>query len=743
MCHSGRRSGKTELLGKRKIILKALKGNREGNWRCFVGAPVRHQAKKIYWADLKALVPQQFLAKKPNESDLIITLLNGSEIHVVGLDRPERIEGIPWDHGLLDEYGNMRESAWEEHVRPALSDRKGSCDFIGVPEGRNHFFELTEKAKTDDTNSWAVWHWPSWEIVDDEEINSAKRDMDALVFQQEYGGEFIAFSGLAYYNFRGDIHVGDYKDLYDESKPLVLCFDFNVSPGVAAIIQEHGINTFEIGPNETISVVLDEVYIPEKSNTIRVCEKILEKFKKHKNLVICYGDSTGGAKGSAKVRGSDWELIRYKLFNAFGDRLYFKIPKQNPRERQRVNAVNSRLLSFNGNVRLLIDKQCKYTIKDFEGVRVIEGSAGEIDKTRDPKLTHLCFAGNTEVELIDGFCKIKNVPDTGLVRTWDGNFVKYKNCGRTIKKSKVIGVKINGEIIYCTIYHQWLTERGWICAIDLREGDIVLNWKSKLLTIPRRNLTEQNFIKGPMDIFTGIIKKELSDICIALFGHIIWEKYLKDMLFTILMKINRITNSAIYDWQRRGCTLNTILSKTLIEKKGLFLYWLKRKKRQKFGIKVRRGENGIDNIMKNSENLFIKKLNGFVPIAEKNIGQHMESFVVKSAKLLNDIMPELIMNNGNAFFVGSFLKPINILEQNFAQGVVAKNNHGKIEKIIQTEKLMDVYCINVPDYGCFALKDGSIVSNSDSIGYYVMKEYPLSRFISTRDLREERFKLSA
>ena len=392
ICHSGRRSGKTELLGKRKIVLKALKANQNGNWRGFVAAPVRHQAKKIYWADIKAMIPKQLLRIRPNESDLIISLINGSEIHVVGLDRPERIEGIPWDHGLLDEYGNMRKEAWVEHIRPALSDRRGTCDFIGVPEGRNHYYDLVQKANVDNSGEWKVWHWPSWDIIEEEEIISAKSNLDNLVYRQEYGGEFISFSGLAYYSFNRETHVGNYKDLYSKDQPLVLCFDFNVSPGVAVIIQEHGINTFEIGADETMTIILDEVYIPEKSNTLMVCDKIIEKFGDHPNLVICYGDSTGGAKGSAKVRGSDWELIRYRLFQKYGDRLYFKVPKQNPRERARVNSLNSRLLSLNGNVRLLIDKGCKYTIKDFEGVRVIEGSAGEIDKTKDKTLSHITDA---------------------------------------------------------------------------------------------------------------------------------------------------------------------------------------------------------------------------------------------------------------------------------------------------------------------------------------------------------------
>jgi hypothetical protein len=38
----------------------------------------------------------------------------------------------------------------------------------------------------------------------------------------------------------------------------------------------------------------------------------------------------------------------------------------------------------------VIDPQkAPFTVKDFEGVRVIEGGTGEIDKKRDPMLTHL------------------------------------------------------------------------------------------------------------------------------------------------------------------------------------------------------------------------------------------------------------------------------------------------------------------------------------------------------------------
>ena len=140
---------------------------------------------------------------------------------------------------------------------------------------------------------------------------------------------------------------------------------------------------------KTTTAVIGEIHIPQNSNTLRICDKLIEQWGKHRGEVFCYGDSTGGSKGTAKVKGSDWDLVKQKLYPVFGNRLHFRVPKANPRERVRVNSVNSRLLNTLEEVYMVVDYSCKFTIKDFEGVRVIEGGVGEIDKKRDPKLSHL------------------------------------------------------------------------------------------------------------------------------------------------------------------------------------------------------------------------------------------------------------------------------------------------------------------------------------------------------------------
>jgi hypothetical protein len=390
---AGRRSGKTEIMGKRKPVLKALKGGRWPDTRIFCGAPTRDQARRIFWSDLKLMVPKPLLSRPPSESHLSLYLINGSEIHVLGMDKPERIEGPPWDHGVLDEFGNMKPQTWREHVRPALSDRHGSCDFIGVPEGRNHYYDLDKLAKADDTGSWASWHWKSADILDPLEIEQAQRDLDELTYQQEYEGSFISFSGMAYYNFREERNCQKgWAKKYNKTKPLILAFDFNESPGVCAIIQEMQkfIPTQVPIIGRTTTAIIGEVHIPQNSNTIRVCDRLVKDWGSHQGHVYCYGDATGGAGGSAKVSGSDWDLVRQVLYPTFRHRLHFNVDAANPRERARVNAMNSRLFNMLGETYLVVDPTAApNVVKDFEGVRVIQGGTGEIDKKRDPGLTHL------------------------------------------------------------------------------------------------------------------------------------------------------------------------------------------------------------------------------------------------------------------------------------------------------------------------------------------------------------------
>lgn len=331
---------------------------------------------------------------------MVIDFANGAQIVVTGLDRPARAEGVPIDLAIIDESADVREEAFVEHIRPGLSERGGRAWLVGTPQGRNHFWQWSQKAQEDTTDLWSFFTWPSSTVLDPAEIEIARAELDSRTFSQEYEASFLDATGRVYYGFRRELHAAE-PLAYDPRLPLILCFDFNVAPGVCVICQEQtyrGSNP-AVDVTKSVTCVVDEIWIPTDSNTQRVCREIIERYGQHDLDVIAYGDATGGARGTAKVEGSDWDIVEKMLRPVFGQPYMkpgrgdfeIRVPDANPRERVRINAMNSRLQSADGRVHLLVDPRCKHTIMDVEGATYREGTT-EIDKKSSPMLTHLTDA---------------------------------------------------------------------------------------------------------------------------------------------------------------------------------------------------------------------------------------------------------------------------------------------------------------------------------------------------------------
>lgn len=379
---AGRRSGKTEI-AKRRIVLEAIS---HPGWYV-ASAPTHGQARRIYWQDLKQMVPSYFVHEISESGKIILT--NGSEIQCIGLDAPERIEGRPLKGIILDEYANMLDRVWPYHVRPALADSLGWAWCIGVPEGRNHYYEMCERAKTDE--DWGLYHWWSEDILPKSEIDALAKELDEATFNQELRASFEVFRGRVYYAFARERNC--YPVKYDPKKDLIFCFDFNVEPGICVIVQEQD-NKIPSRPDvaDSRTCVIGEVYIPRDSNTPTVCRKLIADWSHHKGGVQLFGDPAGGARSTKTENGSDWQIIWEYLKPVFGDRLRSMVKRSAPRERVRLNTVNARIRSKSGTVHLLVNPlTAPKMVEDFDAVCVKEGTDGEVDKS-NPKLTHLSDA---------------------------------------------------------------------------------------------------------------------------------------------------------------------------------------------------------------------------------------------------------------------------------------------------------------------------------------------------------------
>lgn len=339
-------------------------------------APTHEQAYRIFWNDLNALIPRDFILYT-NIQRRVIHLKNGCNFFVLGADMAARLEGVMWHKFKIDEFPNIKEEVWFEHLRPCLSDTIGTCDFLGVPEGKhNHFYKMWCLAG-ENKDDFDRWHWTSAEVLSPKEVEAAKREYDPATFRQEYEGSFENYQGRAYYQFDRDVQVKPHT--YDPKAPLWIALDFNVSPGICIIGQYYEKNGLDI------EHIIDEVYVPSNSTTEKICGLFIQRYFQHQGIIEVDGDATGGAHDTTSGR-TDWEIVRSMMDSNFGRQMRYHYPMRNPHERDRVNAVNARLMSLSGDVRMLFDPKARYTIDDFDKTTL--NDKGEIDKKTNLKVSH-------------------------------------------------------------------------------------------------------------------------------------------------------------------------------------------------------------------------------------------------------------------------------------------------------------------------------------------------------------------
>lgn len=162
-------------------------------------APYYAQAKSVAWdyaKEFSAPIP----GVKFNESELKITYPNGATLRLFGADNYDALRGLYLDAVALDEMADFPPDAWPKVIRPALSDRRGSAVFIGTPKGRlNEFFKIHQRASKDADWFDLVLRASESGILPADELESARVEMGADAYAQEYECSFDAAIRGAYF----------------------------------------------------------------------------------------------------------------------------------------------------------------------------------------------------------------------------------------------------------------------------------------------------------------------------------------------------------------------------------------------------------------------------------------------------------------------------------------------------------------------------------------------------------------
>jgi len=351
---AGRSSGKTELA--RRRMVRALAEYVPGCSRpmYFIAGPTYSQIARVYWDDVKSLVPPQWLVGAPSESDLVIKTIFGSELHLVGLDKPMRIEGTQWCGGAVDESSDIKPGAWSRSIRPALSQYNGWCLRQGVPKrfgvGAAEHREAFEAAKRGEAPDSDAFWWKSADILSAEEIVAAQAELGLDDYKEQYEAQWLDTVGAIFSSFNLNENARPCK--YDSNRVMYVSCDFNIDPMAWILAQ------FSPGGDGCLEV-FDELFL-HNTNTQTALGVLKGRYPHHKHFVFT-GDATSRARRTSATV-SDYLLIS-------GDpRFPHKrvcIGDSNPAVADRVAATNALLQNAAGERRLFIDPSCKHLIEDL------------------------------------------------------------------------------------------------------------------------------------------------------------------------------------------------------------------------------------------------------------------------------------------------------------------------------------------------------------------------------------------
>ena len=213
VCH--RRFGKT-VLAVNQLQKRALLCDKPRPRFAYI-APTYRQGKAIAWDYMKhfaAPIPGMV----PNESELRIDYPNGGQVRIYGADNPDSLRGIYLDGVVLDEYGLMDPTIWEEVVRATLTDRMGWAFFIGTPNGKNQFYEISSLAQREEGWFHASYKASQTRILNSEELMSARSTMTQDQYSQEFECSFEA-------SVKGAVYAREMQQARDDGRITLVPYD--------------------------------------------------------------------------------------------------------------------------------------------------------------------------------------------------------------------------------------------------------------------------------------------------------------------------------------------------------------------------------------------------------------------------------------------------------------------------------------------------------------------------------------
>lgn len=150
-------------------------------WTAFHILPTYSQAKKVIWDSstndgqrILDYIPREIIESK-NGQEMKIRFNNGSLYQLIGSDNIDSLVGSNPKIIIFSEYAIQSPAAWE-YLSPILEVNGGFAIFISTPRGKNHFYDLVNKAKTNPKWFCEVLSVKDTGVLSEEQIKAIQND---------------------------------------------------------------------------------------------------------------------------------------------------------------------------------------------------------------------------------------------------------------------------------------------------------------------------------------------------------------------------------------------------------------------------------------------------------------------------------------------------------------------------------------------------------------------------------------
>lgn len=168
-----------------------------------------------------------------------LEFVTGGLLEFWSLENEDAGRGRKYKRVILDEaaMAPKLKRAWEEAIRPTLSDYQGDAWFLSTPKGRNYFWQLYQWGVDPGHEDWVSWSMPTSAnpLIAPEEIEAARLDLPELTFEQEYLAVFLENEGAVFRNIAACMNAPTTQPKDHEGHYLVAGVDWGKQADFTAI----------------------------------------------------------------------------------------------------------------------------------------------------------------------------------------------------------------------------------------------------------------------------------------------------------------------------------------------------------------------------------------------------------------------------------------------------------------------------------------------------------------------------